>query len=148
MTRNEHAVINTLRNPVSTDVQCMHYRDTAALRKYSALVCYRADHNGAKCTIRLLSARYPTVYRGENLYQFNSPTSNVASSRHASANGYVVQFAAWRKSFRSRYHSTPVSSPYFIRNILSSNGFHNSRRVEDTVIRFFVMRINNENLLD
>lgn len=80
MTRNEHAVINTLRNPVSTDVQCMHYRDTAALRKYSALVCYRADHNGAKCTIRLLSARYPTVYRGENLYQFNSPTSNVASS--------------------------------------------------------------------
>lgn len=46
MTRNEHAVINTLRNPVSTDVQCMHYRDTAALRKYSALVCYRPDHNG------------------------------------------------------------------------------------------------------
>lgn len=46
MTRNEHAVINTLRNPVSTDVQCMHYRDTAALRKYSALACYRPDHNG------------------------------------------------------------------------------------------------------
>ena len=46
MTRNGHAVINTLCNPVSTDVQCMHYCDTAALHKYSALVCSRSDHNG------------------------------------------------------------------------------------------------------
>lgn len=46
MARNDRAVINTLCNPVSTDVQCMHYCDTAALHKYSALVCSRPDHNG------------------------------------------------------------------------------------------------------
>lgn len=46
MTHNDRLVINTLCNPVSTDAQCMHYGDTAALHKYSALVRPRPDHNG------------------------------------------------------------------------------------------------------
>lgn len=141
MTRNEHAVINTLCNPVSTDVQCMHYRDTAALRKYSALVCYRPDHNGP--SVRF--GYYPPDTRRFTWKSISSNSPHRTYSMSPRAPRFWIQFAAWRKSCHSRYRFLSILRPDD-ENILSfSNGFHNSKIVTR---RFLIIHPDDENLFD
>lgn len=132
MTRNEHAVINTLCNPVSTDVQCMHYRDTAALRKYSALVCYRPDHNGPsvrfgyyppdtrRFTWKSISSNSP-----HRTYDVSSSTTLLDTIRS------VTKILSFEIPF-------PLHTPF-------SNGFHNSKIVTR---RFLIIHPDDENLSD